>query len=112
MHMPGDVLAHFDCGLALAIRDELEVVGDEGSLFLDDPWHCRAPVIELRREGGIESIELAPADSYALEAKNFSAAIQGEEAPLLGRADAIGQARAIEALYQSAQDGEVVTLGG
>jgi hypothetical protein len=30
--------------------------------------------------------------------------------PLLGRADAVGQARAIEALYRSAASGETVTL--
>ena len=26
------------------------MIGSEGSLFLDDPWHCNEPVIELRRE--------------------------------------------------------------
>jgi len=98
---PGEVLAHFDAGLALAGRDELEVVGDEGSLFLDDPWHCRRPVIEARRGATVERIELEAVDSYGLEAQNFSQAIRGEAEPLLGRADAIGQARAIEMLYAS-----------
>ena len=50
MRFPGDVLALFDCGTALQDRDELEVVGSEGSLFLDDPWHGNVPVIEVRRE--------------------------------------------------------------
>ncbi len=109
MRFPDDVLAHFDCGLALATRDELEVVGEQGSLFLDDPWHCRRPVIELRRSGGVERIEAPVADSYRLEAENFSAAIRGTEPPLLGRADATGQARAIEALYESAASGRTVT---
>ena len=40
MRFPGDVLATFDCGTALPSRDELEAIGSEGSLFLDDPWHC------------------------------------------------------------------------
>ena len=44
MGFADEVVAHFDAGLALASRDELEVVGDRGSLFLDDPWHCRVPV--------------------------------------------------------------------
>ena len=43
MRFPGDVLAQFDCGTALPERDELEAIGSEGSLFLDDPWHCRKP---------------------------------------------------------------------
>jgi predicted dehydrogenase len=110
MRFPDEVLAHFDAGLALDVRDELEVVGEEGSLFLDDPWHCRTPVIEVRRAGEVERIELDPVDSYGLEAENLSLAIRGEAEPLLGRADAIGQARAIEALYQSADSGRTVVL--
>jgi xylose dehydrogenase (NAD/NADP) len=102
MRLPSDVLAHFDAGLELAARDELEIVGDEASLFLDDPWHCREPVIELRRDDTVERIELERADSYRLEAENLSAAIRGQGQPLLGRADAVGQARVIEALYAQA----------
>ncbi len=110
MRFPNDVIAHFDAGLALDTRDELEVVGDEGALFLDDPWHCRAPVIELRRDGAVERIELDRVNSYRLEAENMSAAIRGEQPLLLGREDAVGQARAIEALYEAAGDGRTVRL--
>ena len=105
-----DVLGHFDAGLALAARDQLEVVGEDGSLLLADPWHCRRPQIELRRDGGRELIEIAVIDSYALELENLSAAIRGRAEPLLGRADAIGQARTIEALYESAETGRTVSL--
>jgi predicted dehydrogenase len=110
MRFEDDVLAHFDAGLVLAGRDELEVVGERGSLFLDDPWHSLVPVIELRRGDGVELIEVTGANSYGLEAENFSAAIRGEAEPLLGRADAIGQARAIEALYEAADTGRTVTI--
>ena len=105
MRFAGDVLAHFDAGLALAPRDELEVVGEEGSLYLDDPWHCREPVIEWRRGDGTERIAIGRADPYRLQVENFSAAVRGEATPLLTRADAVGQARAIEALYASADRG-------
>jgi D-xylose 1-dehydrogenase (NADP+, D-xylono-1,5-lactone-forming) len=110
MRFADDVLAHFDAGLALDIRDELEVVGDEGSLFLDDPWHCLQPVIELRRDGARERIEIEVVNSYRLEAENMSAAIRGEAPLLLGRADALGQARTIGALYDAADTGRSVTL--
>jgi len=102
MRFASGMLGHFDAGIAVADRDELEVVGDEASLFLDDPWHCREPVIELRRGGTVERITLEPADSYQLEAENLSAAIRGRATPRLGRADAVGQARVIEALYAAA----------
>jgi D-xylose 1-dehydrogenase (NADP+, D-xylono-1,5-lactone-forming) len=112
MRFPGEIVAHFDAGLALAPRDELEVVGENGSLFLDDPWHCREPVIELRRDAEVERIELPRADPYRLEAENMSAAVRGELPALLGRDDALGQARAIEALYEAADGGRVVPISG
>ena len=110
LRFPGDVLAQFDCGTALPERDELEAIGSEGSLFLDDPWHCRKPVIELRRDDDVERIELEPVDSYRLELENLSDAIRGEAEPLLGRDDALAQARALEALHRSAETGQLVEL--
>ena len=110
LRFPGDVLATFDCGTALSNRDELEAIGSEGSLFLDDPWHCNEPVIEVRRDDGVERIELEYADSYRLELENVSAAIRGEAELLLAREDALGQARALEALHESATSGRPVAL--
>jgi len=110
MRFPGDVLAQFDCGTALPERDELEAIGSEGSLFLDDPWHCREPVIELRRDGEVERIALDPVDSYRLELENLSDAIHGESTLLLGREDAVAQARALEALHRSAENAAPVRL--
>jgi len=110
IRFPGEVFALFDCGTALAGRErgELEAVGTEGSLFLDDPWHCEVPVILLRRADDMERIELEPADSYRLELENLSDAIRGEAEPLLGRADAVAQARTIEGLFRSAATGQAV----
>jgi predicted dehydrogenase len=110
LRFPGDVHALFDCGTCLPNRDELEAIGTEGSLFLDDPWHANAPVIERRRGGGTDRIELAPADSYQLELENLADAIAGEAPLLLGREDALGQARTIDALFRSAESGDVVRL--
>ena len=108
--LPGDVIASFDCGTCLPNRDELEAIGTEGSLFLDDPWHCRTPVIEVRRDDGVEQVALDPVDSYRLELENLSDAILGEAPLLLGREDAVSQARALEGLHRSAQAGTEVRL--
>jgi xylose dehydrogenase (NAD/NADP) len=110
MRFADGVFGQIDCGLALPNRDELEAIGDAGSLFLDDPWHARQPVLELRRDGEVERIELDPTDSYGLELENLSDAIRGRAEPLLGRDDALGQARALEALYRSAETGSAVAL--
>jgi D-xylose 1-dehydrogenase (NADP+, D-xylono-1,5-lactone-forming) len=99
------VLGSFDCGLDMVDRHELEVVGDAGSLFLADPWHCRNPRIELRRDGEVEVIEIDPVNPYACELADFAAAVRGERPFPFWRDDAVGQARTIEALFRSAQFG-------
>jgi predicted dehydrogenase len=62
-------------------------------------------MIELRRDGEVERIEVEPIDSYRLEVENLSDAIRGAASPLLGRDDAVAQARTIAALYRSAETG-------
>ena len=84
----------------------LEAIGSKSSLLLGDPWLGER--MELRL--GDRQIPVEFDDPYRLEIENISAAILGRGAPLVGRADALGQARTIEALYRSAASGEWVTL--
>jgi xylose dehydrogenase (NAD/NADP) len=102
LSLPGDVLAHFDCGFVVPRRGELELVGEEAILAVADPWHIDEPGIELRRADAVEQIAVERADSYRLELENVSDAIRGEAPLLLGREDAVHQARTIEALYRAA----------
>jgi D-xylose 1-dehydrogenase (NADP+, D-xylono-1,5-lactone-forming) len=111
LRFEGDVLAVIDCGLDLPARSELEISGSAGRILLSDPWHCIEPGIVLERGYEREVVEIAPADSYALELDDMAAAIRGEHAPLLGRADALGQARTIDALYRAAAEGHAVPVG-
>jgi predicted dehydrogenase len=62
-------------------------------------------LIEVRRDGAVERVETERANSYQLELENLSEAIRGEAEPLLGRADAVGNARALESLYPTAASG-------
>jgi xylose dehydrogenase (NAD/NADP) len=103
-----DVLAELYCGFDLPRRHALEVIGSEGSILVEDPWHCRRVGLRLTRGGELELIEIELVDSYRLELENLSRAIRGEEAPLLGRDDAIGQARTIAALLEAARSGQAV----
>ncbi len=111
LRFPDDVLAHFDCGFAMPYRGELEVVGEDATLFVGDPWHVHTPGIELRRGSETpERIPVEPANSYQLELENVSEAIRGEAPLLLGREDAVGQARALEAVWVSAETGAPVEM--
>ncbi|MET0687072.1 MAG: Gfo/Idh/MocA family oxidoreductase [Solirubrobacteraceae bacterium] len=102
LRFAGDVLGVLDCGFDMVPTAFLEVVGTKGSLFLGDPWHSRSTRIEIRRPGGKEVVEVPPGDPYAAELADFAAAVRGERPHPFGRADAVGQARAIAALYDAA----------
>ena len=112
LRFPGDVLAHFDCGLSYPGGSLLAAAGTEGSFALADPWHGNDAVIELQRaDGSVERIDAGPGNSYALELADFEAAVRGERPPLLGRHDALGQARAIAAIYTSAERNAPCPIG-
>jgi predicted dehydrogenase len=104
---PGDVLAQVDCAFDLAERQGLEAVGSEGVVRISTPWGISQPGIEYHHGHDLDRIEIDPADRYRLQSDNFSRAIRGLEPPLLGRDDAVGQARTIDALYRSAERGGV-----
>jgi D-xylose 1-dehydrogenase (NADP+, D-xylono-1,5-lactone-forming) len=106
MRFADDVVAEFTCAFD-ATHQGLELIGRDGSLRLPDPWHCRQPLIV--RDG--EETSLPVSNSYRLELENVSAAIRGEAPLLLGREDALGQARTIDALYRSAELGAPVEPG-
>ncbi|MGH2860551.1 MAG: Gfo/Idh/MocA family protein [Solirubrobacteraceae bacterium] len=112
LRFAGGVIAQFDSGLAMPARRGLEVVGSTGVLRVAEPWLPQPDGIELWREGAVtaEVIPVPAADPYALEVADLGAASRGERAPLLGRVDAIGQSRTLEALYAAASAGSSVSL--
>jgi D-xylose 1-dehydrogenase (NADP+, D-xylono-1,5-lactone-forming) len=101
-----DVLGEFHCGFDLPEGSGLEAIGSEGKLVVQDPVRCRDPHVELNGK----RIDVEDVDRYFLQVENFSAAVRGDAEPLLGRADALGQVRAIEALYRSAVSGSAEPL--
>ncbi|HUR85825.1 MAG TPA: Gfo/Idh/MocA family oxidoreductase [Solirubrobacteraceae bacterium] len=110
LRFDGDAVATFDCGIDVAPRHELEIVGSRGRMVLADPFHCRRPGIALERDGESSFMSVTSADSYRLEVEDVSRAIRGDGGPLLGRDDALAQARAIAALERSAEEGCAVDL--
>jgi D-xylose 1-dehydrogenase (NADP+, D-xylono-1,5-lactone-forming) len=102
----GGVFGEFHCGFDLPEGNGLEAIGSTGKLVVADPIRCRDPHVEV--DG--ERIDVEDVDRYFLQVENFSAAVRGEAEPLLGRADALGQVRVIDALYRSAASGAAVSL--
>lgn len=111
LRFDGALLATIDCGLDVHSRSELEISGTEGRIVLSDPWHCFAAGIVVERGYEREVVEITPTDSFVVELEDMAAAIGGARPALLGREDALGQARTIDALYRSAAEGHAVAVG-
>jgi D-xylose 1-dehydrogenase (NADP+, D-xylono-1,5-lactone-forming) len=111
LRFPDGVLARLEVAMDLPYRRRFELVGSEGSMLVAEPWQRDEPAIELRRGGDVERIVTEPADLFVRELEDLCRAIRGGGEPLLGRADALGQARALDALLRSAAEGRPVEPG-
>ena len=101
-----DVFGEFHCGFDLPAGSDVEAIGSEGSVLVRSPFLCSDPHLEVNGE----RVDVDDIDRYRLQAENFSDVVRGVAEPLLGRDDALGQARAIDALYRSAASGAAVSL--
>jgi len=107
LRFPNDVVGVFDASFTLPQRQRLEAVGEEATLVLEAPWRSDWGG-RLLLDGN--AVEIPETNPYERELANMAAAIAGSGEPLLGRDDAVAQARVIEALYRSAESGEAVRL--
>ena len=98
LHFPSGVVAQVYGGFTAEHR-AFEAIGSKATLSITDAWKGEKGGVRL----GDRDIPVQDDDAYRLEMENLSAAILGGPKPLLGRADALGQARTIEALYRSAE---------
>jgi xylose dehydrogenase (NAD/NADP) len=105
LRFPSGVIAEFTSSFLVDHRG-LELIGTEGTVLFTDPWQSMPATVVV---DGVETA-FDEIDPYQCEIDNVSAAIRGEVEPRLGRADALGQARALEALHRSAREGSVVRL--
>jgi xylose dehydrogenase (NAD/NADP) len=103
LRFPDDVLGTFDCGFDIPYRAGIELVGETGTIVSLDPWHGKKPGVRiLRPDSEPEDVPVRAADPYAAELDDLAGAVRNGGAPRFGRADAIAQARVIEALYRAA----------
>jgi predicted dehydrogenase len=62
----------------------------------------------VRRGDDVQRTAVEPVDAYALELESLAAAVEDGAEP--ARADAVGQARTLDALYRAAAGREAVAL--
>jgi predicted dehydrogenase len=111
-----DVVGQFEASFRSPRRQRVEVVGEEGVLTVAAPFRIDwgGPMRLARWDGDTlvdpEVVEAPAGNSYRLELDNLADAAQGRAPQLLGREDALGQARVIEALYRAADEGRTVAV--
>ena len=111
LRFPGDVMAQFHVSFLAPPHQELVAVGDEGTLVVGAPWRADwGTSVEIHRDGDVEAVPVPEGDGYRLQLENLADAAEGTAPPLLGREDALGQARTIDALYRSTETGSSVAL--
>jgi xylose dehydrogenase (NAD/NADP) len=106
LRFPNGVVSGIASGFGADHRG-LEVIGSQGTLVVADPWQPTEGriVVDGREE------RTPAADPYQCEIEDMSEAIRGLHPPRLGRADALGQARTIDALVRAAAEGRSVGVG-
>ena len=106
-----DVVSQIDCSFALPRSQRLEVLGEEGTLLVETPFRPDwGGSVYLLGDGPARRVDVPEARLFVGELENLAAAVAGTAPPLLGRDDARGQARAIDALYRSAAEGRAIAV--
>ncbi|MCA1715487.1 MAG: Gfo/Idh/MocA family oxidoreductase [Actinobacteria bacterium] len=100
-------LAFVSCSISSARRERLEIAGTDGRITLTAPFRPDKAGGTMEIERGDEaSIEhFGQSDPYRLELEEFAAAIREGRDPAVGPREILGNARAIEAILESARSG-------
>lgn len=100
-------LAFVSCSISSARRERLEIVGTDRRITLNAPFRPDKAGGEIEIVHGDEASteHFGQSDPYRLELEEFAAAIREGRDPTVGPREILGNARAIEALLESARSG-------
>ncbi|KYH26389.1 D-xylose 1-dehydrogenase (NADP(+)) 2 [Halalkalicoccus paucihalophilus] len=113
LEFEGGASARIASGFDSQLVQRYRVEGENGWIEVEDAFD--APTDELTeltyRVDGREGIEtFDPVDQFRLEVESFASAVESGESPQTDGAEAVANMEAIDALAESAERGEVVTL--
>jgi predicted dehydrogenase len=108
--------ATFTCGTQLVPYQRVQLLGTDGRIEVEIPFNappdhaCRVFIDDGSdvHGGGIEVMELPPADQYALQADAFSRAVRGLGPVPVPLEDGIANMAVLDALFRSAETGSWV----
>lgn len=111
MKFSNGVYAQFDSGFRTPRRAHMELVGDEGSLVVIEPFQPRENEKIILRNGDKEEVITIPGeDLYLGEVENMADAILDGKAIRMSLADSRNNVATIQALLRSAKEGKPVSM--
>jgi len=108
---PGDIYFQLDCSFKIPPHQFMEIVGDEGTLSIPQPFNTGSKrTLYLTRAGKTSIIQVKGPDPYLAEVEDLADAILLAKPPVVSLADSRANAAALLALLESAKTGKPVTL--
>jgi xylose dehydrogenase (NAD/NADP) len=105
-----DVLMQFDSSFVVTSRAFMEIVGNEGTLNIPNPYKPNEKeAIFLTREGKTETIKIKGQELYIGEVEDMADAILLGKEPRITLEDSRANVRTITALLESARTGMLVS---
>lgn len=107
---PGQIYAQFDCGFRAPHRSFIEVVGDQGSIFVQGPFKIdKSSSLRLTQGGNrSQAIRFPGTELYLGEVEDMADVVLSGKAPRITLADSRANVSAICALLESARTGQAV----
>ena len=115
LQFPNGVMATINCAFTLPVRRYYSVTGTKGTLSVLRAYNLKegdpAAIMHYGPDNDlVDTIRLAPQNSYTLMIQDFNQAILDDRDPLFPGDDAIMNMRVIDAVLKAAQEGGTVML--
>lgn len=113
VEFPGNVALSFDCGMWATYRNELEIIGTEGTIVLTPSFLPPADQDGLTIHVGnqIRKEDAYGTNAYVIQCDQFARTVWGEEAPAFSAQDAVSNMRLLDACVASARARARVVMG-
>jgi xylose dehydrogenase (NAD/NADP) len=111
IQFPGGVIAQFDSSFQTPFRAQMEVVGDQGSLLIPQPFKPGwSEIIRLTHDDTTKDVAVPGEELYSGEIEDMADAILFGRTPRISLNDSRGNVAAICALLESSSVGKPVVL--
>jgi xylose dehydrogenase (NAD/NADP) len=112
VEFPGNVALTFDCGMWANFRNELEIVGTEGTIVLKPSFLPSVENDDIKIQSGDSTRIEGPygVEAYVAQSDQFARTVWGEEQPAYSAQDSVSNMKLLEACVASARARERVVL--